>query len=68
MRLIWALKFSDATDPTTGNPISRDLDFYASVRYSPTRIHSLISRTLIGLRRDAPSIQMQDRTAQRGAS
>ncbi|KAJ7868861.1 cytochrome P450 [Mycena leptocephala] len=30
MRLIWALKFSDATDPTTGNPISRDLDFYAS--------------------------------------
>ncbi|KAJ7766403.1 cytochrome P450 [Mycena maculata] len=30
MRLIWALKFGAATDPSTGQPLSRELDFYAS--------------------------------------
>ncbi|KAJ7472375.1 cytochrome P450 [Mycena galericulata] len=30
MRLIWALKFGAATDPATGEPISRDLSFYSS--------------------------------------
>ncbi|KAJ7926933.1 cytochrome P450 [Mycena leptocephala] len=30
MRLIWALKFTDACDPMTGDPISRELDFYAN--------------------------------------
>ncbi|KAJ7766397.1 cytochrome P450 [Mycena maculata] len=30
MRLIWALKFGAATDPSTGKPLSRELDFYSS--------------------------------------
>ncbi|KAJ7176735.1 cytochrome P450 [Mycena filopes] len=29
MRLIWAMKFSNARDPATGKPLSRDLDTYA---------------------------------------
>ncbi|KAJ7182771.1 cytochrome P450 [Mycena crocata] len=30
MRLIWALKFDAAKDPATGEPLSRELDFFTS--------------------------------------
>ncbi|KAJ6598386.1 cytochrome P450 [Mycena vulgaris] len=45
MRLIWALKFSAATNPTTGEPISRDLAFYSSVRFLWLGFQGFISFT-----------------------
>lgn len=39
MRLLWAFKFGAATNPMTGEPISRELDFYSSVSFLDYPIH-----------------------------